>query len=160
MRAILQRVLQASVTVQGNSIQGNTVQRETVGAIERGILALVGIQPQDTEKQADWLAEKMATLRIFPDADGKMNLSLMDIQGELLIVSQFTLYGDCQKGRRPSFTGAAPPGQAEPLYEMLLRSCRLLGIKTESGRFGADMQVTLINDGPVTFLLDTPAEIP
>lgn len=148
MRAVLQRVSQASVTVEG----------DVVGSIGRGIVVLLGIGPNDTEKQADWLAEKIATLRIFPDEAGKMNLSLGDIAGELLVISQFTLYGDCQKGRRPSFIGAAPPAVAEPLYEAMLRSCRLLGIKTEAGRFGADMQVSLTNDGPVTLLLETSSE--
>jgi D-aminoacyl-tRNA deacylase len=150
MRAVLQRVSEANVKVDG----------EVIGTIGKGIVALVGIGPKDTEKQADWLAEKIATLRIFPDDAGKMNLSLMDVGGELLMISQFTLYGDCQKGRRPSFIGAAPPAHAEPLYEVLLRSCRLLGIKTEAGRFGADMKVSLINDGPVTLQLETPVELP
>ncbi len=148
MRVVLQRVSEASVKVDG----------EVIGSIGRGIVVLLGIGPKDTEKQVDWLAEKIATLRIFPDDAGKMNLSLIDIAGELLIISQFTLYGDCQKGRRPSFIGAAPPAIAEPLYEAVLRSCRLLGINTESGRFGADMKVSLTNDGPVTLILETPAE--
>lgn len=148
MRVVLQRVSEASVKVDG----------EVIGSIGRGIVVLLGIGPKDTEKQVDWLAEKIATLRIFPDDAGKMNLSLIDIAGELLIISQFTLYGDCQKGRRPSFIGAAPPSVAEPLYEAVLRSCRLLGIKTEAGRFGADMKVSLTNDGPVTLILETPAE--
>lgn len=148
MRVILQRVSEASVKVDG----------EVIGSIGRGIVVLLGIGPKDSEKQVDWLAEKIATLRIFPDDAGKMNLSLIDIAGELLIISQFTLYGDCQKGRRPSFIAAAPPSVAEPLYEAVLRSCRLLGIKTEAGRFGADMKVSLTNDGPVTLILETPAE--
>lgn len=148
MRVVLQRVSEASVKVDG----------EVTGSIGRGIVVLLGIGPKDTEKQVDWLAEKIVTLRIFPDDAGKMNLSLIDIAGELLIISQFTLYGDCQKGRRPSFIGAAPPAIAEPLYEAVLRSCRLLGIKTEAGRFGADMKVSLTNDGPVTLILETPAE--
>ena len=148
MRVVLQRVSEASVKGDG----------EVMGSIGRGIVVLLGIGPKDTEKQVDWLAEKIATLRIFPDDAGKMNLSLIDIAGELLIISQFTLYGDCQKGRRPSFIGAAPPAMAETLYEAVLRSCRLLGIKTEAGRFGADMKVSLTNDGPVTLILETPAE--
>ena len=146
MRAVLQRVTQAQVDVEG----------KTVGKIGSGLLVLLGIAPNDTGKQADWLAEKILSLRLFSDADGKMNLSLIDTQRELLVVSQFTLYGDCQKGRRPSFTGAAPPAVAEPLYEHFLTACRMLGIKTEAGIFGASMQVSITNDGPVTLLLETP----
>lgn len=146
MRAVLQRVTQAHVDVEG----------KTVGKIDSGLLVLLGIAPNDTGKQADWLAEKILSLRLFSDADGKMNLSLIDTQRELLVVSQFTLYGDCQKGRRPSFTNAAPPAIAEPLYEHFLTACRMLGIKTEAGIFGASMQVSLTNDGPVTLLLETP----
>lgn len=146
MRAVLQRVTQAHVDVEG----------KTVGQIRAGIVILLGIGPTDTPRQADWLAEKIATLRLFADEAGKMNLSLIDTQGELLVISQFTLYGECQKGRRPSFTGAAPPAVAEPLYEHFLHACRMLGIKTEAGIFGASMAVTLTNDGPVTLILETP----
>lgn len=146
MRVVLQRVTQAQVVVAG----------ETVGQIQHGMLVLLGIAPGDTPKQADWLAEKICTLRLFADDEGKMNRSLVDTQGELLVVSQFTLYGDCQKGRRPSFTGAAPPAVAEPLYEHFLTACRMLGIKTEAGIFGASMAVSLTNDGPVTILLEAP----
>jgi D-tyrosyl-tRNA(Tyr) deacylase len=144
MRAVVQRVSRAEVSIGG----------ETVGQIGRGVVVLLAIAPNDTPKQAEWLAEKIATLRIFPDESGKMNSSLVDFWGELLVISQFTLYGDCLKGRRPSFTGAAPPQVAEPLYQHFLNACRLLGLKTEAGRFAADMQVSLTNDGPVTLILD------
>lgn len=147
MRAVVQRVSQAQVTVDN----------QVVGQVERGLLILLGIAPTDTPKHADWLAEKILTLRLFPDEAGKMNTSLIDIQGQVLVVSQFTLYGDCQKGRRPSFTGAASPEVAEPVYEHFLHSCRMLGIKTEAGVFGASMQVSLTNDGPVTLILDSPS---
>src|SRR5262249_55165633 len=103
-----------------------------------------------------WLAEKVANLRAFPDADGKMNLSVLDVGGSVLVVSQFTLYGDCLKGRRPGFTGAALPPVAEPLYQTFIRAPKLLGLPVPTGRFGADMQVELVNDGPVTFVIDTP----
>lgn len=146
MRAVIQRVSQAQVVVEG----------KIVGAIERGLLILLGIAPTDTRQQADWLAEKILGLRLFPDDAGKMNTSLIDIEGQLLVVSQFTLYGDCQKGRRPSFTAAAPPDVAKPLYEHFLMACKMLGIRTETGIFGASMQVSLTNDGPVTLILDTP----
>jgi D-aminoacyl-tRNA deacylase len=144
MRAVVQRVSQAEVTIGG----------EVAGRIGRGLVVLLAIAPQDTPKQADWLAEKIATLRIFADEAGKMNFGLAEIRGEVLVLSQFTLYGDCQKGRRPSFLAVAPPAVAEPLYRHFLDACRLLGIKTESGRFAADMQVSLTNDGPVTLILD------
>jgi D-tyrosyl-tRNA(Tyr) deacylase len=148
MRAVIQRVSAGQVTIAG----------EVVGAIGRGYVVLLGIAPTDTAKDVEWLAEKILALRLFPDEAGKMNLSLIDILGELLVVSQFTLYGECQKGRRPSFTKAAPPQVAEPLYQDFLTACRMLGIKTEAGRFAADMQVTLTNDGPVTIILDTPGK--
>jgi D-tyrosyl-tRNA(Tyr) deacylase len=146
MRAILQRVSQAHVSVDGN----------IVGKIQRGLVVLLGISPEDTSRQADWLAEKIISLRLFPDQEGKMNTSLIDIQGQLLVISQFTVYGECQKGRRPSFTRAAAPAIAEPLYHSFLDACRMLGIPTEAGIFGASMQVSLVNDGPVTLILDTP----
>lgn len=146
MRVVLQRVTQAQVVVAD----------AIVGQIKQGLVVLLGIAPGDTANDADWLAEKILTLRLFADDAGKMNLSLIDIQGELLVVSQFTLYGDCQKGRRPSFTGAAVPAVAEPLYESFLEACRMLGIKTEAGIFGASMAVTLTNDGPVTLMLESP----
>ncbi len=146
MRAVLQRVSQAHVSVDG----------KIVGQIQQGLVVLLGIAPDDALKQADWLAEKIVSLRLFADQEGKMNTSLVDIEGALLVISQFTLYGDCQKGRRPSFTKAATPDIAEPLYQYFLDACRMLGIQTEAGIFGASMQVSLVNDGPVTLILDTP----
>jgi D-tyrosyl-tRNA(Tyr) deacylase len=146
MRVVIQRVRRASVTVAG----------EVVGEIAAGWLVLLGVGPTDTTKQADWLAEKVANLRAFNDADGKMNLSVQDVNGSVLVVSQFTLYGDCQKGRRPGFSGAAPPAIAEPLYEAFVTALKMLGVPVATGRFGADMQVELVNDGPVTFVIDAP----
>ena len=146
MRAVLQRVLRASVVVAG----------EMIGRIDRGLLILLGIHRTDTPAQARWLAEKVAGLRIFEDADGKMNISVQDALGGMLVVSQFTLYGDCQKGRRPSFIEAASPAVAEPIYEEFVNSLRALGIPTATGRFGADMEVELVNDGPVTMVIETP----
>jgi D-tyrosyl-tRNA(Tyr) deacylase len=145
MRAVLQRVNQAAVVVDG----------ETVGAIERGLLVLLGVAPTDTPAEAQWLAEKIAGLRIFNDEAGKMNLSVADVVGAVLVVSQFTLHGDCRKGRRPSFLGAAPPEIAGPLYEAFVNALRALGLPVATGRFGAMMQVELINDGPVTLILET-----
>lgn len=145
MRAVLQRVRQASVVVGS----------ETVGRIDRGLLILLGVHRTDTVEQARWLADKAAGLRIFADADGKMNLSVQDAGGCVLVVSQFTLYGDCQKGRRPSFIEAAQPELAEPLYQQFANNLRALGIRVEMGRFGADMKVELLNDGPVTIILET-----
>lgn len=144
MRAVVQRVRQADVTVGG----------EVVGRIGPGWLVLLGVAPADTQKEVDWLADKVANLRAFADDAGKMNLSVQDVGGAVLVVSQFTLYGDCQKGRRPSFTGAAHPSVAEPLYEAFVGALRALGVRTETGRFAADMQVSLVNDGPVTFVID------
>jgi D-tyrosyl-tRNA(Tyr) deacylase len=144
MRAVVQRVIQASVIVD----------QTVVGEIQRGLVVLLGIAQDDTQANADWLAEKLATLRIFPDETGKMNLSLLEVKGALLIISQFTLFGDCQKGRRPSFTAAASPAIAEPLYQYFLNACRSLGIRIETGIFGALMQVNLVNDGPVTLILE------
>ena len=145
MRIVLQRVSIAQVTVDG----------ETVGKIERGWLALVGIAPGDTHEDCRKLAEKTAVLRAFPDADGKMNLSVADIGGGVLAVSNFTLYADCRKGRRPSFVDAASPEIAEPIYQEFIRSLRALGIPTEQGRFGADMHITLTNEGQVTIILQS-----
>jgi len=146
MRAVLQRVSSASVDVDG----------ATVGRCGAGLLILLGVAPEDDEKAARWLARKLAGLRIFPDDDGKMNRSVVDVGGEALVISQFTLYGDCRKGRRPSFVKSAPPSLAEPLYE---RFCDLLaeeGLPVERGIFAADMKVSLLNDGPVTLIIDTP----
>ena len=144
MRAVLQRVRRARVTV-GDDITGE------IGA---GWLVLLGIAPNDSQREIDWLAEKIANLRAFEDAAGKMNLSVQDVRGSVLVVSQFTLYGDCSKGRRPSFIAAAPPAIAEPLYESFAIALQALGIPVATGRFGADMQVELVNDGPVTFVLE------
>ena len=146
MRAVLQRVGQAKVTVAG----------EVIGEIAAGWLVLLGVAPADTQKQVDWLAEKVANLRAFNDADGKMNLSVQDVRGSVLVVSQFTLYGDTRKGRRPGFTGAAGPDVAVPLYEAFLAAARAHGLPTAAGRFGAMMQVELVNDGPVTLIVETP----
>ena len=145
MRALIQRVKHASVTVEGNCI----------GKIEKGLLVLLGVGPQDTEKQADFLAEKCANLRIFVDENDKMNLSLSDVGGEVLVVSQFTLYGDVSHGRRPSFIGAGKPDIAIPLYEQFLSECERLGFPPQHGEFGADMLVTSENAGPVTLIVDT-----
>lgn len=145
MRAVLQRVRRAAVTVGG----------ETVGAVGPGWLVLLGVAPADTAAEVIWLADKVANLRAFEDDDGKMNRSVLDAGGGVLVVSQFTLYGDCRKGRRPSFTGAAPSVVAEPLYERFAAELRAGGLPVATGRFGADMQVELVNDGPVTFVLDT-----
>jgi D-tyrosyl-tRNA(Tyr) deacylase len=144
MRALIQRVSRARVVVDG----------ETVGDIGAGLLVLVGITHDDTTEQAKWLAEKVASLRIFQDEDGKMNRDVSEAGGAVLIVSQFTLYGDCRKGKRPSFIAAAPPPIAIPLYEAFINGVKALGIPVATGQFGADMQVELVNDGPVTILLD------
>jgi D-tyrosyl-tRNA(Tyr) deacylase len=146
MRAVLQRVRRAQVTVAG----------AIVGEIASGWLVLIGIGPTDRSKDVAWLADKVANLRAFDDADGKMNLSVQDVGGAVLVVSQFTLYGDCLKGRRPGFTAAAPPAVAEPLYEEFVTALKMLGVPVATGRFGADMQVELVNDGPVTFVIEVP----
>ena len=147
MRAVIQRVRHARVTVDG----------EITGQIEQGILVLLGIRPGDVEKDGAWLAAKIANLRIFTDESGKMNDSLIDIGGGALVVSQFTLYGDCRKGRRPSFVGAAHPSIAEPLYERFCAQLAAEGIAPVGrGVFGAMMDVELLNDGPVTLTLDSP----
>ncbi len=145
MRTVVQRVRSARVIVGD----------EVVGAIDRGLLVLLGVAPTDTAAEGQWLADKVVGLRIFADDDGKMNRSVADIGGAVLVVSQFTLYGDCRKGRRPSFVGAAPPEIAEPLYEAFLNAVKALGVPTAAGRFGAMMQVELVNDGPVTLILET-----
>jgi D-tyrosyl-tRNA(Tyr) deacylase len=145
MRAILQWVSEARVKIEG----------ETVGEIGRGLLVLLGVAKSDTVEQARWLADKIVSLRIFNDAEGKMNLDLAEVSGAVLVVSQFTLYGDCSKGRRPSFIDAAPPELAIPLYEAFINAIKAHGIPTATGRFGAMMQVELINDGPVTLILDS-----
>ncbi|HRX04246.1 MAG: D-tyrosyl-tRNA(Tyr) deacylase [Anaerolineales bacterium] len=145
MRAVVQRVSEASVTVDGR----------TVGAIGRGFLVLLGVTHVDGEAEAVWLARKIAGLRIFEDEAGKFNRSLADEDGAVLVVSQFTLYGDARKGRRPSFTEAARPEHAEPLCDLFVDLLRAEGVAVETGIFGAMMAVHLVNDGPVTLLLDT-----
>jgi D-tyrosyl-tRNA(Tyr) deacylase len=145
MRIVIQRVSSAKVDVAG----------ETVGAIGRGMLILLGVQPGDSEEDIRYLTVKAANLRIFEDEDEKMNLSLLDIAGEVLIVSQFTLYADTRKGRRPGFSDAAAPGLAEPLYEKFCASLNDLGITVATGRFGAMMDVSLVNQGPVTIIMDS-----
>lgn len=145
MRAVLQRVSRAKVSVNG----------ETVGEIGNGILVLLGVAREDEKQDALYLLEKMLNLRIFEDADGKMNLSLLDIKGDLLVVSQFTLYGDTRKGRRPSFIEAAAPEKANFLYEFFVAEARKQIQNVQTGRFQAMMDVELVNDGPVTILLDS-----
>ena len=145
MRAVVQRTREASVRVNS----------EVVGEIRGGLLVFLGVGREDSEKDADFLAGKITALRIFPDEAQKMNLSLLDSGGAMLIVSQFTLHGDCRKGRRPSFVAAAPPEEAAPLYERFIARVEKLGVPVAAGRFGAMMEVTLVNDGPVTLLLDT-----
>jgi D-tyrosyl-tRNA(Tyr) deacylase len=145
MRAVLQRVTQAHVSVEG----------EIVGAIDQGLMILLGVEQGDGRQDAAQLAKKTAELRLFEDADGKMNLSVEDIGGQLLVVSQFTLAADCRKGRRPGFSRAAPPEIAETLYLDYIEQLRQRGLSVATGRFQAMMQVHLVNDGPVTFLLDS-----
>ena len=145
MRAVLTRVKSASVTIDG----------EVVGKIGKGFLILLGVGPEDDEAKCRYLAEKALGLRIFEDENGKMNKGLEEVGGEVLVVSQFTLYGNCRKGRRPSFTEAANPELGNALYEKFLAICEELGYPPQHGQFGADMQVASINDGPVTLILDT-----
>lgn len=145
MRVVVQRSKKARVTVGG----------EVTGEISSGLVLLVGVTHDDSESDAAFLADKIANLRIFEDAEGKMNLSLLDVGGEILSVSQFTLYGDCRKGRRPNFMDAARPEQANQLYESFNSLLRDKGISVETGRFGAMMDVELINDGPVTLIIDS-----
>jgi D-tyrosyl-tRNA(Tyr) deacylase len=132
------------------------VDDEVVGAVETGLLVLLGVAPTDSAAEVRWLADKVVNLRIFNDSEGKMNLSLLDAGGACLVVSQFTLYGDARKGRRPSFIDAAPPNIAIPLYESFVDTVKSHGVPVATGRFGAMMQVELVNDGPVTLILDTP----
>ena len=145
MRAILTRVKSASVTIDG----------AVTASIGQGFLILLGVGPEDTEKECRYLAEKALSLRVFEDDQGKMNLGLEDVAGQVLVVSQFTLYGNCRKGRRPSFTEAADPELGNRLYEQFLKDCESLGFPPQHGQFGADMKVESINDGPVTLILDT-----
>lgn len=145
MRAVVQRVSEGRVEVDG----------ETIGAIGPGLVVLLGVGQSDTREDAALLAEKVARLRVFEDDEGKMNRSLLDTAGQALVVSQFTLWGDCRKGRRPSFIEAAPPAKAEPLYREFIEELRALGVPTATGRFKAMMRLALVNDGPVTLLLDS-----
>ena len=150
MRAVVIRVSRASITING----------EAGGSMDKGFVVLVGVKPEDTTAEAAYLAKKCAEMRVFEDENGKMNKSLSDVGGSMMVVSNFTLYADCRKGNRPSFTGAARPEIANPLYEYFMECLRELGVsKVASGEFGADMQVRLLNDGPVTIVLDT-AQLP
>jgi D-tyrosyl-tRNA(Tyr) deacylase len=145
MRAVVQRVSQASVRVEGR----------VTGSIDAGLLVLLGVGRGDSQSDADYLAEKIVNLRVFPDEAGQMNRSLLDTRGAVLVVSQFTLFGDCRRGRRPGFSAAAPPEEANHLYEYLVSRVRSFGLKTEAGVFRASMDVALVNQGPVTLLLDS-----
>lgn len=144
MRAVVQRVARAEVRVGGR----------TVGAIGRGLTVLAGFAPGDDEGTLRWMAEKLRTLRVFPDDEGRMNRSVEEVAGEMLIVSQFTLYGDVARGRRPSFTGAAPPDEAARLYDRFVDACRGASVPVATGDFGAIMEVELVNDGPVTLVIE------
>lgn len=145
MRGVVQRVKRAKVSVDDKAI----------GQIDHGIMLLLGVEEDDEEKDLEYMCDKVVNLRIFEDEDGKMNKSVLDVQGSLLVVSQFTLLGDARKGRRPSFIQAARPEKAVPMYEKFIHNMIQSGLKTQSGEFGADMQVELVNDGPVTILLDS-----
>ncbi len=145
MRVVIQRVTEANVKVEG----------EIVGEVKQGLMLLVGIQEEDTKTDVDWLVQKILNLRIFGDEEGKLNLSVQDIKGEILCISQFTLIADYKKGNRPSFIKAAKPDQAIPLFEYFKAEISKSGLKTEAGIFGADMKVSLLNDGPVTILMDS-----
>jgi D-tyrosyl-tRNA(Tyr) deacylase len=148
VRAVVQRVTKGRVRVEG----------ETVGKIGPGFVVLLGIGREDTRADAQYLAEKVVNLRVFEDEEGKMNLSLLDVGGEILAISQFTLYGDCRKGRRPSFTAAAPPEEARALYEGFVQEVAGYGLRVATGQFQAHMLVEIHNDGPVTLLLDSKKE--
>ncbi|NJD02476.1 MAG: D-tyrosyl-tRNA(Tyr) deacylase [Ruminiclostridium sp.] len=148
MRAVVQRAAKAKVSVEGL----------ITGEIGRGLVVLLGIGLEDNDRDIEYLADKIVNLRIFEDNNGKMNISLLDMGGQLLVVSQFTLFGDCRKGKRPSYDRVARPEAAEVLYQRFVERCRKLGVKTETGRFQAMMQVELQNDGPVTLLLDSRKE--
>jgi D-tyrosyl-tRNA(Tyr) deacylase len=150
MRAVVQRVRRASVSVEGH----------TLGAIGEGLLVLLAVHQNDEGADARWLAEKVAGLRIFADDQGKMNRNLREIGGAMLVVSQFTLYGDVHKGKRPSFMAAARPEKADPLYQVFVDAVRALGIPVATGQFAAAMQVELVNDGPVTLIVDSPQSKP
>lgn len=149
MKVVVQRVAHASVKVE----------EKTAGEISKGLLLLIGIHEEDTFSDADWLVQKILNLRIFSDQVGKMNLSVMDINGEILCISQFTLIADYKKGNRPSFIKAAKPETAIPVFQYFLKEISKSGLKTESGKFGADMKVSLLNDGPVTVVMDSKTKI-
>ncbi len=146
MKAVVQRVTESQVSVDD----------EVVGAIGPGLMVLLGVGREDAEVHANWLADKVVNLRIFEDAEGRINRSLLEVGGQMLVVSQFTLLGDCRKGRRPSFVAAAPPDTAKRLYEAFVARVAQSGVKVQTGRFRTAMQVSLINDGPVTLIVDTP----
>lgn len=145
MRAVVQRVTKGNVEIDGN----------IVGSIDKGLVVLLGVSEKDTQEDVNYMAEKVLNLRVFDDEEGKMNYSLLDIKGELLVVSQFTLYGDCRKGRRPNYMAAAKPDKADELYNEFVKLCRAQDVKTETGVFQADMKVNIINDGPVTLIVDS-----
>lgn len=145
MRAVVQRVTQCNVEVM----------QKPVGSIGKGLLILLGVSEKDTMDDVNYMTDKILNLRIFDDEEGKMNYSLLDIKGELMVVSQFTLYGDCRKGRRPNYMAAAKPKLADELYKELIKACRAQNVKTETGIFQADMKVNLTNDGPVTLIIDS-----
>ena len=145
MRAVVQRVLNANVKVDG----------EIIGEIKKGLLLFVGVAPEDDENDVRYIAEKTAYLRIFEDQSERMNLNISDVEGSVLVISQFTLFGDCRKGRRPDFTSSCEPVKANKLYQLLIEKLKELNIPVEHGTFGADMKVELLNDGPVTILLDS-----
>jgi len=145
MKIVLQRVSKAEVRVDG----------EITGKIQRGFLALLGVAKDDTENDLQWIVDKVCNLRIFPNEEGKFDRSLLDVGGAILVVSQFTLLGDCRKGRRPGFDAAAPPDRAEEIYEKAIEAFQQRGVRTQTGRFGAMMDVDLVNDGPVTMILDS-----
>ncbi len=149
MRAIVQRVSEASVSVKENE------SLKEINKIRKGLVVLLGVGKEDGENDAEYLAEKISNLRIFPDENDRMNLSILDVGGEILVISQFTLYGDCRKGRRPDFTSTAPPEMAEGLYEKFMEKVKAKGVKVKSGEFQARMLVDIHNDGPVTILLES-----
>jgi D-tyrosyl-tRNA(Tyr) deacylase len=148
MRAIIQKVREAKATFGG----------EVLGEIKSGLCVLLGVKVGDTEKECAWIAEKLVNLRVFEDENEKLNLSLLDTKGEMLLISQFTVYGDCRKGRRPSFSEAAPPGEAKRLYELTLEKVKSYGVPTKTGMFQTHMIIEIANDGPVTLILETPEE--
>ena len=148
MRAIIQKVKEARATFEG----------EILGEIETGLCVLLGVKTGDTEKESEWMAEKLVNLRVFGDESEKLNHSLLDVKGEMLLISQFTVYGECRKGRRPSFTEAAPPGDAKRLYELTIAKVKDYGVPVKTGMFQTHMVIEIVNDGPVTLIIDTAEE--